>query len=413
MRNKLTAFLAVFFLAFICNGQDVEEWIEDIDYYHKTLEIKHINLYHTISKNQFTSEIEKLKSNIPQLTNFQITTELMRLTHKVGAGKRDGHTSVPLWGVNLNKFPIKFYDFEGDLRVISILENHAQLLGKKLKSINGIPVKKIYKRVSKLTPFTENIQSSMDRKCRYLVVADLLKALNIIDKIEQSTFTFSDNYGKEISVQLNSFEKEKYATLTFKNIHLNPIIKKPKTVKDKDLWFSSINNSKTVYINFKKYPSRKEMNDFSESVFKFIEANNSQHLIIDLRDNYGGDFYKGLLLANWLNISDSVEWLSKVYVLTNRKTYSAAMINALQFKQLLHAKIIGEPSGGKPNGYQDMGEFSLSNSKLIVTYSKREFQFHNRKNKSLKPDVLITPKWKNFKKGYDETLNWVLKDITN
>jgi len=89
------------------------------------------------------------------------------------------------------------------------------------------------------------------------------------------------------------------------------------------------------------------------------------------------------------------------------------MVNAVQFKQLLNTKVIGEPSGANPNGYQDLGQFCLPNSKLLITYSKRLFRLQNSKSESLQPDILITPKWENYKNGYDEVLSWVLKDLEN
>lgn len=155
------------------------------------------------------------------------------------------------------------------------------------------------------------------------------------------------------------------------------------------------------------------MNEFSENVYDFIQQNKSKHLIIDLRDNYGGDFFIGQILASWLNASDSIDWKSRVYVLVDRVTYSAAMVNALQFKQLLNAKVVGEPTGANPNGYQDLGQFKLPNSNLLITYTKRLFRLQDIDTKGLQPDVLITPKWDNYKKGVDEVLDWVLNDIKN
>lgn len=411
MKKIITAFI-LFLLVLFSNAQNTNKWIEDLDYYKNSLEERHINLYHTISKSNFISEIETLKSRLPRLTDFQIIVELMRITQKIGGGKGDGHTAIPLWNRKLHKYPIQLFNFDGEIRVIGIDENQSQLLGSKLKSVNGISIDTIYKKVSKLTPFTENKQSSMDRTCSYLMIAEILKALNIIENINVTTFTLVDNDNNIVTINLKPFDEEVLKTINYKTLSIqNTIINRPEDAKLKNLWFTSLNNSKTVYINFKEYPTVEEMNAFSEYVFNFIEKNKSKHLIIDLRNNYGGDFYKGLLLASWLNASDSIDWLSNSYVLINRKTYSAAMVNAVQFKQLLNVKIIGEPSGANPNDYQDMGQFTLPNSKLLVTYSKRLFRLQN--NNGLHPDVLIEPKWKNYKNGFDEVLSWILNDLEN
>jgi hypothetical protein len=400
----------------ICVSQNSKEssWLRDIDFYHKTLEEKHIDLYHTISKREFTVALEKIKKNVSNLTDFQIIIALMKLTQQIGGGKGDGHTSVPLWNRDLHKFPIKLMEFNGVYRVVKTPKKYAHLLGNTLMKINGIAINDIVRKIKPLTPFTENEQSSKDRVCSYIMIADILEAEKIITTNDASKFTFTDANEKEKKVYLKSLQKQQLKLLEYSELGFsNRTIIKPRETKHKDLWFTSFNQQKSVYIKFKEYISEKEMNEFSENVYDFIQQNKSKHLIIDLRDNYGGDFFIGQILASWLNASDSISWKSRVYVLVNRVTYSAAMVNALQFKQLLNAKVVGEPTGANPNGYQDLGQFKLPNSNLLITYTKRLFRLQDIDTKGLQPDMLITPKWDNYKKGVDEVLDWVLNDIKN
>ena len=414
MKKSVLSIYCIFIWGVFCFAQNQNKWIQDIEYYHKTLEDKHIDLYHRISKEEFSSEIEKLKSYLDELTDFQIIVELMRLTHKVGGGKGDGHTSVPLWNREKLNYPIKIFDFDGELRVISADKKNKALLGKILKSIDGTPIEDVYKKVSELTPFTENKLSSMDRSCSYMMNSEILEAINVTKSIEQAEFKVRDDNGDYDSIILKSYNKEELLELEHKTILVShPSINRPKETKFKNLWFTSLNEARTVFINFKQYPSEEDMDEFSEGVYNFIEKNKSKNLIIDLRDNYGGDFFIGQILASWLNACDSLDWKSGIYVLTNRITYSAAMVNALQFRELLNAKIVGEPTGANPNGYQDLGQFNLPNSKVLITFTKRLFRLQDINTEGVQPDVLINPKWKNYKNGEDEVLNWVLIDLNN
>lgn len=411
MKNCLTI-LCLFVFGFLCTAQDHEDWIEDINYYQNTLETKHIDLYHRISKPELILEIDSLKSNLFKLTDFQIITELMRITQRIGGGKGDGHTAVPLWNRALKKYPIQLFDFDGDVRVIGITEAHQQYLGNKLICIDGVAIEDIYKQVSKLTPFTENKYSLKDRTCSYLIISELLNAINITKRIEAAEFTFANDNGEKETIVLESYTKEALAGLSYETLSLvEPRISQPKDLMFENLWFTALNDFKTIYINFKTYPSEEAMNVFSEKVYKYIQEHKSEHLIIDLRDNYGGDFYKGLTLSGWLNACDSINWKSKVYVLINRKTYSAAMVNALQFKQLLNATLVGEPSGANPNGYQDLGQFQLPNSKVLITYTKRLFRLQEKDSEGIQPDVLISSTRKAYNNGFDEVLSWVLHDL--
>ncbi|WP_305472160.1 S41 family peptidase [Psychrobium sp. 1_MG-2023] len=149
----------------------------------------------------------------------------------------------------------------------------------------------------------------------------------------------------------------------------------------------------------------------AEDLLTFINKHQSQNLIIDLRDNYGGDFFVGLKLAQLLILEDSIDWKSGVYVLIDNVTFSAAMSNAAQFSQLLNATLVGEPTGAKPSGYQDMGQFILPNSKLEVTYSKRHYHFDDNERNALYPQVHIEHSIENYKASKDNQLQWILSDI--
>lgn len=153
------------------------------------------------------------------------------------------------------------------------------------------------------------------------------------------------------------------------------------------------------------------MESLGEDLLSFINENKSEKLIIDLRDNYGGDFFVGLKLAQLLVLSDSIDWKSGVYVLIDNVTFSAAMSNAAQFSQLLNAKLVGEPTGAKPSGYQDMGQFILPNSKIEVTYSKRLYHFLNNQKDALYPDVHIGVSIDDYISKNDPQLKWILSDI--
>nr|WP_248291059.1 S41 family peptidase [Pseudoalteromonas arctica] len=153
------------------------------------------------------------------------------------------------------------------------------------------------------------------------------------------------------------------------------------------------------------------MKSLGEDLLSFINKNKSNKLIIDLRENYGGDFFVGLKLAQLLVLADSLDWKSGVYVLIDNATFSAAMSNAAQFSQLLNAKLVGEPTGAKPSGYQDMGQFILPNSNLEVTFSKRLYHFNRDNKDALYPNVHIKVSIDDYISKNDPQLKWILNDI--
>ena len=116
-----------------------------------------------------------------------------------------------------------------------------------------------------------------------------------------------------------------------------------------------------------------------------------------------------MVLAYALNLADSIDWKNGVFVLTSNQTFSAATSNSALFQQLLNAKIVGQPTGSNPNGYQDMDSFMLPNSKLTITYSKRLFRLSNQENTALQPDTVINETLKDLFEGTDTVLKQLIK----
>lgn len=333
----------------------------------------------------------------------------MRLTQKIG----DGHTAFSLRGTSTHLFPIEIYKVQEQWRVIKTTKKHKHLLGKILTNIDGKSINKITEKVGKIAQYIENKQSEIIRTGKYAMISELLFGLKLTKSKFKADFTFVDDDMKETSLSLTAIDsKDYYSKTDFESFQIIiPEIQKPTSSKYDYLWFSPIKNTKGIYIKFESYPSFNEMEKFGESVLHYINKNKVKQVVIDLRNNGGGDFFVGTFLAYFLNLADSIDWKSGVYVLTDKVTFSAGTSNASQFRQILNAKIVGEPTGSNPTGYQDMGQFTLPNSGMIVTYSKRLFRFQAKITKGVQPDVLIEYNWKSYSKGIDNIIEWIINDI--
>jgi hypothetical protein len=386
----------------------VENWAEDLDYLVDNLEQKHIRLYHATDRAQFRADIEQLKLQLPIMNQSELKVALMALVNNIG----DGHTMSGWWGNSFWRFPLSFKWFGSDLRLIATSNEHAVVLGYKLRAINGVAVTEIVDKLKKLAPTAaENIHASKDAVSWTVNVADVLLGLKIIQNYEFSNFTFEDDKGKQVTLKISSvrdiaYKKSLSALLTKPKNRFGKVVESTSGI---DLYVDEVNA--IAYIDFDHYPDYWDMFWFGPNVIEQLEDNNIKNVIIDLRDNGGGNFFIGLFLAQELVVVDNINWQSGVYVLINNATFSAASSNAVQFRQILNAQIVGEPSGGNPYGYQDSDSFILPNSGWPISYSKRLFRLQDSPTEGVRPDVFIELNWNEYKRGTDTQVQWIINQI--
>lgn len=409
IRFIITTFVLLAALNTYSQSTDSSLWIEDINAYKANLEKHHIDLYHTINKVEFEQELKTIQSNLNSKTDIDVIIDLMRLTQKIG----DGHTAFSLRGFKTHLFPIEIDKIGEQWRIVKTTDKHKNLLGKTLIAIDGRTMKHIENEISKVAQYIENKQSKTIRAAQYAMISELLYGLHLTNNTLAATFTFIDENKKKTKLRLEAINsKDYYDNVEFKTLEIAiPEIEKPNALQHDFLWFSPIKTTDAIYIKFESYPSFEEMEKFGASVLNYINTNNSKQIVIDLRNNGGGDFFIGTFLAYYLNLADSIDWKSGVYVLTDKVTFSAGTSNVSQFRQILNAKIVGEPTGSNPTGYQDMGQFKLPNSGMTVTYSKRLFRFQEKVTQGVQPDVFIAYDWQSYSKGIDNMMQWVIKDI--
>jgi len=407
-----TIFILVIFQLILFAGyaqkMNDELWLEDLSAYQNGLEERHIDLYNQISRTDFENELEGIKALIRQKSDFEITIDLMRLTRKIG----DGHTAISFRNKNMHAFPFWLKKFDESWRVIKVTEQNKHLLGQELVEIEGKNINEVAGKVKEVAQFVENRYSKSIRTAQYLRYTELMYGLGFTATDTEATCTFRNANGKLTTWRIPGILEDKYENVTFSELKIGvPEIVPSDQLSNKGFWYTPIKGTDGLYIHFETYPTFDEMMKIGEEIVGYIVQQNIRQLVIDMRNNGGGDLYTGLVLAYALNLADPVDWKSGVYVLCDNVTFSAATSNTALFRELLNAKIVGEPTGSNPTGYQDMDTFELPNSKLVVCYSKRFFRIQEEATSGVQPDVPMQYEWTSFSQGRDNMLEWIVKRL--
>jgi len=350
------------------------QWSEDLDRLVATLTQEHGAPFHRVSKAQFEGEVAKLRAAIPQLDGRAIALEF----HKLGALIGDGHTTVTLPS-GTAPLPVEFFWFEDGLRVVATTADHADLLGTRLKSVQGIPVARVTDRLRAFIPQGETASYYRASAARLLSNPDVLRSAGIA---AGAPYTFDVE-------TLEGRDKRLEIAATAKTADLVPLggnLPLWQQNKKQGFW-SALIGADALYVNWRSYEGLAKE---SAALLQILDEKRPQKVIIDLRDNSGGDFTLGRRFIDELTKRSWLNRRGALYVLIGRKTFSAAMTNAVDFKQKTRAILVGEPAGAAPNNWQEVKRFYLPNSGLLVGVSTKRYEFLPGQAE-LRPDHQLPP----------------------
>lgn len=380
--------------------QSKEKWREDLRFLAEELPKKHKNAFHGISREQFEKMVADLDAKIPALSDEEIFLGMSRIVSRVG----DGHTGLH-WSWSFPRVPVDLFWFGKELRVTSVAKEFPRVRGAQIVKIGGVPVEKIYEQMREYISQGESEQFVLSASSYLFKYPVFLKILGATKNAEKAVYEFIDLKGKRFSLEMKAIPPAE------KTGWLVPYKTAPLYLQKEGepLSFEYLKDARAVYVNFKWYPRRPDFKKFSKELFDFIDKTEVEKLVFDLRQNGGGDFTRGRdFFIKPLKERKKFLERGRLFVITGRVTYSAGMANAADFRNDLNAILVGEPTGARPNGYQENRGFSLPNSRLPVSYSIELYKFSEADTPGILPDKKIEPDWKSYLAGRDPALEWIL-----
>jgi hypothetical protein len=373
------------------------QWQSDIRAMIDGIERTHKNPFHHISKLELENAAEALKSEAASLSAAALPVRMAQIVALVG----DGHTRLRM--PPHPTYPLRVYWFGNDLRVIATPKDHQELLGSRIERIGRYDVKAVSALVQSLVSQDENRWLMMNRTPALLTDATVLWTLGIASEPDHVTIQVA-HYGARIRETLVALPVGTDDTGWTQPFSRSPLY----LFHQRDaFWFTTLPGTTTTYLIFNKYT------DFEQHAHEFLDyirRTNPDRLVVDMRENGGGDF--GLprqYLLPQIKDNPIINRKKHLYVIIGRKTFSAAMSNAADFRNDTHAILVGEPTGERPNSYQENVEFCLPNSHIHLTVSTKYYRFIAGNPEALFPDKWINVDWTDYRNGKDPILSWILR----
>ena len=408
---KLTKLLSIFVMLAATNldaamaPEALARYQADLDTLATELPTRHANLFHTTSKETFDRAVADLHQAMPTMDEKQALVALTRIT----ALARDGHTALfllpfpggaPIPGVR--QLPIQFYTFDDGVRVIAVDKAHSNLLGARLTMVGAIAIDELRQRVIELVP-QDNDMGKAEYLAWYLALPDVLNSVGAAPDRSRITLAFEQR-GKTQSIELQPMATGPdagWATqlITLPGARANWVGAadgKPTSrwLRDtaRPYWFERDADG-TVYaqINLMHDAPDQAFAAFAETLLEQVANDSSAKLVLDLRFNRGGNGDLIWPLIYGLIRHDAVNQPGRLFVITGRRTFSAAQMLANALEKHTKAVFVGEPTGSSPNHYGEVGQLRLPATGLSLIYSQYLYQHHPADHRPWIPPHIAAP----------------------
>lgn len=384
-----------------------KKWLEDINKLAYELPKKHKSLFFHKSEKEFYNDIEDLKKYVKYYDDYEMQIRLAMLV----ASFMDAHTSLkPIVKWIL---PFELYCFSSGIYVTAALKEYKKAEHCKIISINNVDIDEIIEKL-KLMISHENEWHLKSQLPKYLQAMDLLYGLEVIDEVDYVDIDFQDIEGNVKRLTVKTFSiRDVNESFKLNNSNLSendelPIYRKN---ADRYYWFEYIKSFKILYF---KYNACRNMENetvpqFTDELISFIKTNTIEKLVIDIRNNFGGN---STLLDPFINSISELKNLNhkgKLFVIIGQETFSSAVLNAISLKEKTNAIFLGEPTGGKPNCYGEVERFKLDNCGIEISFSTEYYKtIEDDELLAFMPDVHIDISIEDYIEKKDPCLEYLL-----
>ena len=434
-----------------------EQLIEDVDFYVKALEEAHVNPYANVTAEKFRVRAETIKSKIRR-RGAMTQNEFWRLFTPLVGMIGDSHSIVvePRFFIKAESDPVKylpiFTDYiDGEIVITQSLTDEKIEKGAVITAVNGVASKELIRKLGGYRLGTSREKAHSAAGWLWVGAAELFG--------RPDKFTLSLKSGKKVTVQgmkLPEVMKRRQAAnadrlaTTFSPIEL-------KFLDGETAYL----NSNTFTYDLEKYKA------LIGDAFTRIKSAGVRNLIIDVRNNDGGNSALGEALIDMFNAKPYRSWASKwkrsvfyaedlkrgniplpasviekylaarpgetlssgfetitpganplrfggrVFILSAKETFSSGTMFLGTIKDNRLAKIIGEETNEPACMFGEMSLFWLPNTRLRVSLSVKSWipPAGCKGMRGVVPDVVVNRRVADYVTGRDGILETALNLI--
>ena len=352
------------------------DWQADLRFLQQTVHKDYAFLFKKVTAADFDAAVEKLYKSMPAMANNQRIAGIARIISLFKYGHTDmGWRQMPF---KYHVAPVNFYWFSDGMYAEGADKKYASIVGAKLIKVEGMPVKDALDAIKLLVP-VENEQYFKAYGLDFIAIPEALHAQGVTKELKSTvTYTFEKD-GKTFDQTLTAiesfhlprnfgFSKPGADWISARDQNSTPNYLKN---IDKNYYYEYLPDSKTVYVRQSQVldDPQETIAAFYKKVFEFIDKNEVDKLVIDVRLNGGGNNYKNKPVVTGIVECKKINKTGKLFVITGRRTFSACQNLVNEFSNYTNAVFVGEPTAENVNFYGDNRRVELPKTGIPVFLS--------------------------------------------
>src|SRR5687767_15067616 len=204
MNRSLTCWLTLLILLSSCASQNATTeiapaaWRADLRYLASELPSRHVNAFHTVSRETFAAEVARLDAAIPGMNGDEILVGFTKIVALIG----DGHTHLDLPPSYL-RYPVELQWFGDELRVVIAAAPYHAAVGARVVAIGSTSVSEVMERATQLVPRGENDGRTRLTATMQLTSPEVLHGLGVITDRDSAPFALELASGERATITLS------------------------------------------------------------------------------------------------------------------------------------------------------------------------------------------------------------------
>lgn len=411
----LSTLLCIFLLS--ANSQTTAEWQSDLRYLQQTIHSKYNNLFYNISAADWDKAVDEFHNQLPQLQKNKVLTGFIKLL----ALFHIGHTQMNTFGLHqgaaslqLNRLPYGLYAFSDGVYILTAAAEYEKAVGGKVLKIGNMKIEEALEAVRPLVSY-ENEQGFKSNSLFYLAIPEFLKTQGITGDASQVTITYQTN-GKEETIVFKAGSNNNVFSMT--GLETPPGWAVAKKKGDTPLWqkepasfqyMQYLPETKTLYVRHSVTlnDGNNTIAGFFNNMVDFIDNNDVNRLILDVRTNGGGNNTLNKPIVTGIIKSRKINQKGRFFCITGRRTFSAAQNLVNELEKNTEVIFVGEPTSENVNFYGDTRTETLPNSKLQANLSWLWWQNMDPrdKRKATYPALAVEMSFADYYNNVDPVMN--------